>query len=109
MSRPFLIVRAAIEDERMREFVAWYVREHLPHVMEIPGIVKAYRSTCRKRGVNWTALYELKDEASVQVAMSSAQADVARRDWETWMPHVSELSVEVFTPLAPMASFHHWN
>lgn len=109
IARPFLIVRAAIEDGRMDEFVAWYVREHLPHVMSIPGILKAYRSTCHRRGINWTALYMLKDEAAVQTAISSSQADVARRDWERWMPHVSELSVEVYAPLAPLASFHHWN
>ncbi len=107
--RPYLVVRAAIEASQMDEFVSWYEREHLPHVMEIPGIVKAFRSDCHRAGINWTALYDLADEASVQKAMSSSQAERARRDWEAWLPHVSELSVEVYTPLGPLATYHHWN
>ena len=36
----------------MAEFVAWYEKEHLPHVMAIPGVVKAFRSTGMSRGGN---------------------------------------------------------
>lgn len=109
MARPFLVVRASVDPARMDEFVRWYVKEHLPHVMRIPGIVKAYRSNCHRRGVNWTALYELRDDAAVRMAISSVEADVARRDWERWLPHVSELSVEVFAQLGPLRALHHWN
>jgi hypothetical protein len=109
MARPFLVVRASIEPAVMGEFVAWYRREHLPHVMQIPGVIKAYRSTCTRRGINWTTLYELADEASVQKAMGSEEANRARQDWARWMEHVSELSVEVYTPLGALAAFHHWN
>ena len=93
----------------MEDFVKWYGREHLPHVMEIPGVVRAFRSVCHRRGVNWTALYELADDASVQGVIASSQADRARQDWERWLPHVQDLSVEVYTQLIPLTSFHHWN
>ncbi len=106
---PVLVVRARIDDSRMDEFVRWYAREHLPHVMRIPGIAKAYRSICRRAGINWTALYELKDDASVRKAISSGEADQARRDWEPWLPHVSELSIEVYAQLGPLSMFHHHN
>src|SRR5712692_2461301 len=43
-AKPYLVVRASIEPSVMEEFVRWYEKEHLPHVMEIPGIVRAYRS-----------------------------------------------------------------
>jgi hypothetical protein len=109
MARPVLVVRAAIDDSIMDEFVSWYYAVHLPHVMAIPGIQKAYKSQCRRAGINWTALYELADEASVQRAITSNEADRARRDWERWLSHVTELSVEVYAPLGPLASFHHWN
>jgi hypothetical protein len=109
VARPFLVVRASIEEKLMDDFVKWYVAEHLPHVMAIPGVIKAYRSSCRRRGVNWTALYELADESAVQTAIGSTEADQARRDWERWLPHVAELSVEVYAPLSPLSSFHHWN
>ena len=109
MTRPFLVVRASIEPAIMDEFVRWYEGEHLPHVMEIPGVVRAYRSRCRRPGINWTALYELSDEASVQAVIASQEADRARRDWERWLPHVQDLSVEIYAGLGPLASFHHWN
>jgi hypothetical protein len=109
MSKPFLVVRAQIDDSMMSDFLAWYAKEHLPHVMAIPGVIKAYRSNCRRRGVNWTALYELADEASVQTVIGSSEADRARRDWERWLPYVADLSVEVYAPLAPLSGFHHWN
>jgi hypothetical protein len=109
VTRPYLVVRACVEPEVMQEFEAWYRKEHLPHVMEIPGVVKAFRSTCTRRGVNWTTLYELADDASVQKAMGSPQADQARRDWQVWADHVREVSVEVYAALGPLAVFHHWN
>jgi hypothetical protein len=93
----------------MDEFLNWYESVHLPHVMEIPGVVKAFRSDCTRRGINWAALYELKDDASVQVAISSGEAERARQDWERWMPHVSELSVEIYAALGPLMPYHHWN
>lgn len=93
----------------MKEFVRWYRSEHLPHVLEIPGIVRAYRSQCTRRGVNWATLYILEDDASVQTAMSSPQADRARRDWEAWLQHVTGLSVEVYASLGPLSPFHNWN
>lgn len=109
MPRPVLVVRASIEESVMDEFVAWYVREHLPHVMAIPGVVKAYRVNCARRGINWTALYELEQDASIQLAIASPEADRARADWERWLPHVSELSVEVYAVLAPLGSLRKQN
>jgi hypothetical protein len=109
MATPVLVVRAAIEESVMDEFLKWYVRDHLPHVMAIPGVVRAFRSTCNRRGINWTTLYELKDDASVQLAITSPEADQARRDWERWLPHISELSVEVYASLTPAATFRREN
>jgi hypothetical protein len=59
--------------------------------------------------MNWTALYELQDNAAIQVAFQSGEANVARQDWERWLPHVSELTIEVYTALGPLPGYHHWN
>jgi hypothetical protein len=107
--RPYLVVRASVEPEVMTEFESWYRKEHLPHVMDIPGVIKAYRSNCTRRGVNWTTLYELADDASVQKAIGSPQADKARQDWQVWADHVSDVTVEIYAALGPLAVFHHWN
>ena len=71
MSKPYLVVRATVEPSVMDEFVRWYETVHLPHVMEIPGVERAFRTDCRRRGVNWTALYELADQGSIQIAFTS--------------------------------------
>lgn len=109
MAKPMLVVRASVEPDVMDEFERWYRREHLPHVMDIPGVIKAYRSNCLRRGINWTTLYELADDASVQKAIGSPQADRARRDWEVWADHVSDVTVEIYAQLGPLSVFHHWN
>lgn len=109
MTRPYLVVRASIDPTVMDDFVRWYEREHLPHVLQIPGIMRAFRSRCTRRGANWAAFYELRDDASVHTAITSREADVARRDWEKWLPYVQDLSVEVYAALAPLPVYHHWN
>lgn len=93
----------------MDEFQRWYTEVHLPHVLEIPGIVRAYRTNWGRGSVNWTAVYEFDSEASVQGAIASPQANVARQDWQRWLPHVSELTVEVYANLSPLQTYHHWN
>lgn len=107
--KPYLIVRANVDPSVMDDFYQWYEQTHLPHVMEIPGIVKAYRTNWGRGPANWTALYEFDNEESVQRALTSPQATVARQDWERWLPHVSELTVEVYAVLGPLPTYHHWN
>lgn len=108
MQRSFLVVRACVDPDVMGEFVSWYKEEHLPHVMAIPGVVKAFRST-PGRGGNWTTIYELSEDTLIGQVLTSEEANVARMDWQRWMSHVTELSVEVFAPLAPLQAFHRWN
>ena len=108
-TKPFLVVRANLDPSTMDDFYRWYEEVHLPHVMDIPGIVRAYRSDWTRGKANWTALYEFDSEDSVQEALASSQAQVARLDWERWLPHVSELTVEVYASLSPLPTYHHWN
>lgn len=107
--KPYLVVRASLDPSVFAEFETWYRREHLPHVLNIPGIVRAYRSDWNRGDVNWTAMYEFASDESVQEALTSTEARVARADWERWLPHVSELSVEVYACLGPVAAYHHSN
>ncbi|MBI1885205.1 MAG: hypothetical protein HYS09_02650 [Chloroflexi bacterium] len=109
MARPYLVVRARIDPSIMEEFERWYQEVHLPNVMKIPGIQKAFRSNCSRQGINWATIYEFQDDSVVQEAFASAEAAQARQDWERWLPHVSELSVEVYANLGPMPPYHHWN
>jgi hypothetical protein len=109
MSQAYLVVRACIDPTVMDEFVCWYKQEHLPHVMAIPGVAKAFRSTARGGGCNWTAVYELSDDVTVGQVLTSSEANVARQDWARWIDHVTELSVSVYAAVTPMHAFHRWN
>ncbi len=108
-AKPYLLVRASLDPTVMEEFQRWYQETHLPHVLDIPGIVRAYRTDWTRGGTNWAAFYEFDNEESVQEALASPQARVARLDWERWLPHVSELTVEVYASLSPLPTYHHWN
>jgi hypothetical protein len=108
-TKPFLVVRASLDPASMEEFQRWYREVHLRHVLDIPGIVGAYRSDWTRGKANWTALYEFDSEDSIQPALASPQAQVARLDWERWLPHVSELTVEVYASLTPLPTYHHYN
>ncbi len=108
-TKPYLVVRANLDPSVMEEFKEWYRDIHLPHVMDIPGIVRAYRTNWARGNVNWTVAYEFANEESVQEALASPQARQARQDWERWLPHVSELTVEVYAILGALATYHHFN
>lgn len=108
-TKPYLVVRANLDTSVAEEFERWYRETHLPHVLDIPGIVRAYRSDWSRGSANWTALYEFDNDESVEDAIASPQARVARQDWERWLPHVSELTVEVYASLAPLPTYEHRN
>ena len=85
MTHPIMIVRARLDPTVLQEFEDWHRQTHLPHVLEIPGIVSAFRV----RGSDPIAGahlmgYTFEDESVVQGALSSEEAQVARRDWDHW-------------------------
>ncbi len=107
---PSLWVRARVSPTAMAEFEAWYRETHLPHVLDIPGIVHAQRV----RGAHDPAgthlmMFEFADNAAVQPALASTEAKRARRDWDHWRARLQELSAEIYTPLGPIDTYHHRN
>ena len=106
---PFLVVRAQVSPEILDEFEQWYRQVHLQTMLKIPGIVAAFRVQSPRSGPNWLTVFKFANEAIVQQAFASKEAEAARRDWERWVPHVSEASVEVYTPLMALPAYRHWN
>ena len=107
--QPFLIVRAQIDGSVMVDFRRWYQDIHLPHLLAIPGIVQAHTVKQRSNAFNWMALYEFAPETEIQEAMQSAEAQLARDDWNSWSDHVRDFSVEIYAGLAALPALHHWN
>ena len=107
---PSLWVRARVAPAVMAEFEAWYRETHLPRVLGIPGIVRAQRV----RGAHDPAgthlmMFEFADNAAVQPALASTEAQQARRDWDHWRAQLQELSAEIYTPLGPIDAYHYRN
>jgi hypothetical protein len=107
--KPLLVVRAQVNLEILDEFEQWYRQVHLHSMLKIPGIVAAFRVQSPRTGPNWLALFKFANETMVQQAFASKEAEEARRDWERWLPYVSEVSVEVYTPLMALPAYRHWN
>lgn len=108
--RPTLWVRARISPALMDEFEAWHAQTHLPHVLDIPGIVRARRV----RGAHDLAgthlmMFEFVDDSAVQPALASQEAQRARQDWDRWRADLQELSIEIYAPLGPIDTYHHRN
>lgn len=109
-SHPIMIVRARLDPTVMDEFESWHRSEHLPHVLDIPGIVSAFRVRGSEPIAGSHLMgYTFENESVVQEALSSQEAQQARRDWERWADQVYELSVEIYAPLAPLPIFQHRN
>lgn len=109
-ARPILLVRARVDPARLEEFARWHRTVHLPHVLAIPGIVRARRLRFADPlpGLHLMA-YEFAEESVIQAALASDEATAARNDWEPWAPHLQELSIEILAPLAPSPLLRQWS
>ena len=103
------MVQAHIDPDVLPEFERWYLGTHLHNMFKIPGITAAFRAHSPRRGPNWMTVFMLSDESVLQKALASKEAAQARQDWQRWMPHVSEVSVEVYATLRPLPAYRHWN
>jgi hypothetical protein len=108
-NKPLLVVQAQINPEVLPEFERWYQKVHLRHMFKIPGITSAFRARSSRPGPNWMAVFTFSDEIVIQKALASKEANQARQDWEPWLPHTSELSVEVYAALRPLPVYRHWD
>ncbi len=107
--KPVLVVQAHIDPDILPEFEQWYMRVHLRNMFKIPGINAAFRVHSSRPGPNWMAVFLFSDESVIQKALASKEAAQARQDWERWLPHASDVSVEVYASLRPLPAYRHWN
>jgi len=108
-NKPLLVVQAHISPDVLPEFEQWYRRVHLHHMFKIPGVTAAFRVHSPRPGPNWMAVFMLSDESVIQKALASKEAAQAREDWERWLPHSSDISVEVYAALKPLPAYRHWD
>src|SRR5229473_1302877 len=102
--RPFMLLRARIDEKSRDRFAAWFRNVHLQDVGRIPGIAGV--NSGRTRGGTLLGFYTFSGSETVQEALSSPQAAYARGTWEQWAPHLEELAIEIWAPLSPLPVYH---
>lgn len=63
------MVRMDVDPATELEFNAWYNDEHLPALLQVPGVIAAYRYVSREGTPKFIAIYELE---SPTIRMSEA-------------------------------------
>jgi hypothetical protein len=96
--RPLMLLRARPHNEALPRFADWFRQVHLNDVQRIPGIFEA--RTARTAGGTWLGLYTFESGEALQGALASPEAAYARGTWEQWAPHLEDLTIEMFAPVA---------
>lgn len=105
---PWMIVSATVDPAVRAEFDRWLAEVHLPHVLAIPGISGARRLRLADRA-SYSAVYTFADDAAVQRALGSPQAQAARGDWQRWQAHIRDLTVRFYAEAKPSPSLFREN
>ncbi len=78
----YLVFTDLVNDKYDEEFNAWYDTQHLPQLLELPGVLDAARYVAVKGGPKYLAAYELE---SVDAVLGSAWQDRQIPPWDRRM------------------------
>jgi hypothetical protein len=76
--RIFLIVQTDIEPEMEEEFNRWYDEEHIPRLLNVPGVIMARRGINTGNGQKYIAIYE---HENLDVQQTSAYKNAIETEW----------------------------
>ena len=88
MATTLFIVKATIPADKDAAFNRWYNEEHVPQVLQFPGLVSArrYKLIDGEDRFQYMAMYELKDEATYHRLMSSDHMKLLRKEYDAHFP-----------------------
>jgi hypothetical protein len=84
MATTLFIVKATIPADKEAAFNRWYNEEHVPQVLQFPGLVSArrYKALEGEDKYQYMAMYELKDEATYHRLMGSDHMKLLRKEYD---------------------------
>jgi hypothetical protein len=102
MATTLFIVKATIPAEQEAAFNRWYNEEHVPQVLQFPGLVSArrYKALEGEDKFQYMAMYELKDEATYHRLMGSDHMKLLRKEYDAHFP-MSERARVAYTQVWP--------
>jgi hypothetical protein len=88
MATTLFIVKATIPADKEAAFNRWYNEEHVPQVLQFPGLVSArrYKALEGEDRFQYMAVYELQDEATYRRLMSSDHMQLLRKEYDAHFP-----------------------
>ncbi|HEY7519600.1 MAG TPA: DUF4286 family protein [Methylomirabilota bacterium] len=88
MATTLFIVKASIPADKEAAFNRWYNEEHVPQVLQFPGLVSArrYKLLDGEDRFQYMAMYELQDEATYHRLMGSDHMKLLRKEYDAHFP-----------------------
>lgn len=88
MATILFTVKATIPADQEAAFNRWYNEEHVPQVLQFPGLVSARRYKVLEGDdkFQYMAVYELQDEATYRRLMSSDHMKLLRKEYDAHFP-----------------------
>ena len=84
MATTLFVVKAAITPDKEAAFNRWYNEEHVPQVLQYPGLVSAhrYKAIEGEDKFQYMAVYELQDEATYKRFVDSDHMKLLRKEYD---------------------------
>jgi Domain of unknown function (DUF4286) len=88
MPTVLFVVKATISAAQEAAFNRWYNEEHVPEVLQFPGLVSArrYRAIEGEDKYQYMAVYEVQDEATYRRFVSSDHMKHLRAEYDAHFP-----------------------
>jgi len=89
-----VFVRTDIEPEMEKDFNRWYEEEHIPRLLNVPGVLSAKRGVNTGKGQKYVAVYE---HENIDVQHSKAYREAVETEWTSRVrPHMRNFTREVY-------------
>lgn len=88
MPTTLFVVKVTIPPGQEAAFNAWYSGEHVPQVLQFPGVASArrYKSLEGEDKFQYMAVYELQDEATYRRLMASDHMKLLKAEYDAHFP-----------------------
>jgi hypothetical protein len=89
-----LIIKTDVDLEMEEEFNRWYNEEHIPNLLNVPGVLSAKRGLNLDKGPKYIAVYE---HENIDVQKSHAYKQAIETDWTRRIrPHLRNVTREIY-------------
>jgi hypothetical protein len=99
--RIILIVQTDIDPEMEEEFNRWYEEEHIPLLLQVPGVLSARRGVSQEGSPKYFSIYE---HENIDVQKSPAYQRAVETEWTKRIrPHFKNFARRVLFQIYPNA------